>query len=416
MKKALLFLLLGFLFLLVGCADDPVTPTAIVKIVETTVPTPTVTSEPTATSTLQPTATATATPTLTPTPTPTQTATPTRTPTATATATATPTFTPTAPPRPVSLPAGGSAPGGPNLLLNPGFEAGAANWQMRGHTTIFTYSASEYPNFIHSGSLAAVSADQAYYQIVGDVVPGQTYLAGVWVKIWSSTGQDRTISENPIDYYAQICINTIGEDAPDLPTTICSQFVRPLDTWQYITIAAVAANDRITVILNTTHTGQLGWSRTLWDDVVLGLGTTGAAATATPPPYVLVRPNPVPFNGVALRDNMLILRSTLQQIGGLLDRLIRGQAGTCTEFLGYYNTLITIPTYHDIPAEWQGIYIDYLYAADHGMDTNESINSLCQGGGGTLNEFNYGIARIGVNESINRLSPAIEAANALLGQ
>jgi hypothetical protein len=283
-------------------------------------------------------------------------------------------------------------------------------------STIFTYTSADYPNFIHSGSIAAYMTGSrlTYYQIVSDVIPGQTYRAGVWVKIWSSTGQDRTISENPTEFMAQICINTIGEDDPSLPTTVCSRFVRPLDTWQYISVDAVALNERITVLLNTPSSGYYAQSQALWDDVALG--TAPAAATATPPPYVPVRPNPVPFNGVALRDNMLNLRTNLQNLGGLLDRLAQGQGGTCQEFVTHYNSFITITTYDGIPSEWQGIYNDYLYAADHAIATNESLNSLCTSGGGTITGLNYGIARTGVNESVDRLSPAIEAANGLLGQ
>ena len=116
-------------------------------------------------------------------------------------------------------------------------------------------------------------------------------------------------------------------------------------------------------------------------------------------------------NAVALRDNMLTLRSNLQHMGGLLD----GASGTCADFLAYYGALITIPTYEGIPGEWQGVYNDYLYAADHGITTNEHINILCKDGG-VLSTLNYGIARTGINESIDRLSPAIDAANTLLGQ
>lgn len=283
-------------------------------------------------------------------------------------------------------------------------------------STIFTYTSADYANFVRSGSMAAVIHHQTYFQTASGVVSGQTYRAGVWVKIWSSTGEDRTISENPGDFMVHICINTAGEADPGLPTSVCSGGARPLDTWQFLTIDAVATSDRMTVFVRAFFTGsnRPRHNESLWDDVVLG--TAPAAATATPPPYVPVRPNPVPFNGVALRDNMLNLRTNLQNLGGLLDRLAQGQGGTCQEFVTHYNSFITITTYDGIPNEWQGIYNDYLYAADHAMATNESLNALCTSGGGTISGLNYGIARTGVNESVDRLSPAIEAANGLLGQ
>lgn len=428
MKKVLLLLLCGFLFLLVGCADDPATPTAIAETVATPEPTNTPTLEPTATSTSSPTATATHTATPTPTLTATATATPSPVPTATPTATATqtPTPTPTLPPatpRPVSLPAVGSPPSGPNLLTNPGFESGIEGWQQRSAPSIAVINNMDWPSFVHSGTNSAVtwslpqyppSFSQTGFQRVTNVVPGTTYRFGIWVKIWSSTGDDHLISENPGDFVAQICINTVGDDDPALPTTLCSGFYRPLDAWQFVTFDAVATSDAITVMYRSFFSGGTRPKHNVayWDDAALGV----APVPATPTPLPPSRPAPIPFHAAALRDNMLALRSTLQQLGGLLDRLVNGQGGTCSEFQGYYAGMITIPTYESIPAEWQGIYNDYLYAADHGLETNSAINDLCVNGRGTLSSFNFGLARSGINESIDRLSPAIEAANALLGQ
>ncbi len=330
MRKLAFILLLGIVFLLVGCADDPVTPTvtAVAEVVETATRPQTATPIPSSTFTPppSPTATATATDTATPTHTPSPTATPLPTATATATPTSTPTPTPvlpTATARPASLPASGPAPSGPNLLINPGFEAGASNWQPRiaypNVRQVYIYGSGEYPNFVHSGASAAVMPNSAiYFQPVNGVVSGQTYRAGGWLKIWSSTGEDRTLSENSGDYVAQICINTFGDDDPALPTTICSGFARPIDAWQYISVDAVATNDRITILIRAFFTGgnRPKHNEAIWDD--MALGTAPAAATPTPLPPS--RPAPIPFNATALRDNMVGLRSTLEQLGGFLDR------------------------------------------------------------------------------------------------
>jgi hypothetical protein len=109
---------------------------------------------------------------------------------------------------------------------------------------------------------------------------------------------------------------------------------------------------------------------------------------------------------------MLGLRTSLEQLGGFLDR----GGGTCNEFWDYYFDFITIVTYDGVPPEWQGIYNEYLYAADHMVASGEAINSLCLNGGGRVTPLNYGVARTGVNESLDRLIPAIDAANTLLGQ
>ncbi len=261
--------------------------------------------------------------------------------------------------------------------------------------------------------VSTMAGNGVYFQRVTGVISGQTYRAGGWVKVWSSTGEDRTLSENPGDYVTQICINTFGDDDPALPTTVCSGFARPLDAWQYVSVDAVATNDRITVIVRAFFTGgnRPQHNETLWDDLALGLAP--AAATPTPGPVTTpIRPGPVAFNAVGLRDNMLNLRTSLEQLGGMLDR----GGGTCTEFWDYYFDFITITTYDGIPPEWQGIYNEYLYAADHGVATSASINSVCLDGGGMVIPLNYGVARTGINESLNRLIPAIDAANTLLGQ
>jgi hypothetical protein len=47
--------------------------------------------------------------------------------------------------------------------------------------------------------------------------------------------------------------------------------------------------------------------------------------------------------------------------------------------------------------------------------TNDALKSLCDSGGGNVTQHNYGVARQGINTSLERLIPAIDAANALLG-
>jgi hypothetical protein len=151
-----------------------------------------------------------------------------------------------------------------------------------------------------------------------------------------------------------------------------------------------------------------------WDDVELGLAPVAATATPLPtlPPS---RPAPVPFNASALRDNMNFVRSQIEQMGGVLDRLYNGQGGRCSEYLAYYNAITTSPTYDGVPTEWQNIYNDYIFAVENTLATNDALKIICTDGGGTVTQLNYGAARQGINNSLDRLIPAIEAANALLG-
>jgi hypothetical protein len=50
---------------------------------------------------------------------------------------------------------------------------------------------------------------------------------------------------------------------------------------------------------------------------------------------------------------------------------------------------------------------------ENGRSTNQPIFELCERGGGGITALNYGVARTGINDSLNRLIPAIEAANGL---
>jgi hypothetical protein len=435
MKKIFLRLIvIGWFVLLPGCQEAPAEEVAEATAVPaeaataTTAAEPTSTAEPTETATIPPTATNSPTPE--PSETPTETATNTSVPlTATNTATAVlPTEAPatatTAPPAPVSAPPPAPAPAGPNLLSNPGFELDGASWEIfkPGQPSVYfnIYTTADNPQFVHSGqkALTDLITNRAIYsqRIENNVSPGTTYRAGAWVKIWSSSGEDRTISENPGEVGAQVCINVAGEGDPSLDTSFCSAIVRPLDVWQFISVDGVASTDRLTIMLVSFYTGQNRplHNEAIWDDATLG--TAPSSATATPPPAAgPIRPNPIAFSPTALRDSMTSVRWTIEQAGGLLDRLYNGENQTCTEYQGYYDDAIRSATYSGVADDWAGLYNDYIFAVENFLATNESINALCDGGGGGLSQLNYGAARQGINNSLDRLIPAIEAANAKLG-
>jgi hypothetical protein len=118
-----------------------------------------------------------------------------------------------------------------------------------------------------------------------------------------------------------------------------------------------------------------------------------------------------------MRDSMNNSRFNLEQMGGLLDRLVRGSRETCEEYTKYYRGLVGSARYDGVPTEWQGVYNEYMFAVQHGSEKNQPIFDLCfENQGGGITELNYGVARTGVNDSLNRLIPAIETANAMLGQ
>lgn len=439
MKNVYRIFILCCLLLLIGCQEKPAAEVADTTAVITEVATDTAvpstnTAEPTDVPTEIPMETAvpteTATPTDTPEPTATQSPTPTEEP-STETPTSAPTVTntvmATAVPAtatqalpPAAAPPPAPAPAGPNLLNNPGFEQGGTSWEVQNSSAQPTiYLAADKPQFVHSGQQSGVNVNfqrTSFFQRVSGeiIVPGTTYRAGVWVKIWSSSGEDRAVSDNPGDVGAQVCINVTGESDRWLDTSYCSGIVRPIDTWQFISVDGVAQTDRISILLVAGYTGPNypTHNEVMWDDATMGTAPTAATATPNPVSSQPVRPNPIGFEATALRDSMNGVRSAIEQSGGLLDRFYNGESQTCQEYQGYYNDVIRSATYSGVPEDWVGIYNDYIFAVENFLATNESIKALCDGGGGVLSSLNYGVARTGINDSLNRLIPAIEAANA----
>ncbi len=410
--------------------------------------TPTATLEPSATPTSTPTNTPTATPTETPTPTPTPTSTPTRTPrptntpTQTLTPTETPTETPTAVPEPTQAPAAAAPaapppaapPTGDNLLVNPGFEGPWENFLPQGWSSFFggaseNMGISDHLNWIHSGVGNLIMMPEGIRLIITDqhtvvanqhfygAVPGATYRFSAWGKIWSSTGDNRNISENPSPVNIWICISVYGSrDNPwDTESAVCSALGRPYDTWQYFSVDAVVQEEHIVVSLIMEEEPSVNKNIAIWDDA--SLTASAVAATATPEPAVRpTRSGPVPFDANALYDAMIQARSDLEQMGGLLDRVVNDGPQPCEPYIGWYDSLVISPVYDGVPSEWGGVYAEYLWAVEHLLDSSKHISDICAGGGGNLTNLEYGIGRISVNESLGRLYPAIETATAMLGR
>ena len=118
-----------------------------------------------------------------------------------------------------------------------------------------------------------------------------------------------------------------------------------------------------------------------------------------------------------MRDNMVNVRSKIEHMGGLLDRIYNGSTETCQEYDGYYRGIVASPRYDGVPSEWQAVYNEYMFAVEHTSNTNLPIFELCfVHGGGGITDLNYGAARQGINDSLNRLIPAIDTANTMLGQ
>ncbi len=413
--------------LLAACTASPTpspTALALATATATSSPTTTATATPIPTDTPSPTVTVTATPTDTPTftvmPTTTATATPTAMPTATDTVTPSPlpTHTPTWPPTPTFIPTPA-----PNLLVNPGFEPPCERiehlgevphgWtlaQMR--TDCMTRA--EFPEYVRSGE---GSLFWAAAQTTSGLTPGVTYRFTVWGKLWSGYTSDRSVSVDSVPMRMWVCLYHQGDLSQAPETQVCSEPISPYDEWQQIILDATAQTDRLEVVLHYGIDTAAWYSRPgghesqlMWDDASLTVAPAAATPTLTPTPLP-ARPAPVPFDGVALRDAMLEVRQTLQDMGGMLDR----GGGTCEEWMSWYWSLVSSPTYSGVPAEWGWAYDEYIWAVEQTIEENREIKEICEGGGGRLGQLVFGSARMAIDAAIARLGPAIDKANELLG-
>ena len=403
----------------VAAISETAAPTETAPTTATSIPSPTTTN----TATPLPTATLFTTPTLTPSPSSTATAQPTRPPSTpspvppTATnpppipSTALPTTQP--PAQPASLPAQGAPPSGPNLLANPGFEGGSSSWgwyrdDNMGIIDNFLGNSSLEPGLVRSGNF---SGRKQFRQQIEGLTPGQTYRFGIWAKIWFP---DEGSFEAPVR--VRLCVNGYGEDDLRLNTTKCGGWVTPMGDWQYLIIDVNAVNDRVFVITNyqkLSPNNPPPSYEVVWDDASFGISPNIVTQVplTTPTPSPPQRGAAQPFNVDTFRGNINSLQSNIQQLGGLLDRLYRGSRETCEEFNRYYKGIASVSFFTDVPEDWAALHSDYQFAAEHVTDTNRDIYLICSGGGGGLTELVYGTSRIGINDALDRLNPAVDTVN-----
>jgi SH3-like domain-containing protein len=140
--------------------------------------------------------------------------------------------------------------------------------------------------------------------------------------------------------------------------------------------------------------------------------SNGQAAT-TPPPGP-ARPARIPFDAGALYEDMLVVQDTLMQLRGVLDRRTTDGLIECDEYVPYYNQIITIQTYRNVPVDWTRNHTLYVNSSNNTIDTNRAVYLQCLEGGGQISPFNFRNARNGVDFSLERLRTGILAAEVLL--
>jgi endo-1,4-beta-xylanase len=134
--------------------------------------------------------------------------------------------------------AGGSEP--VNLIVNPSFEAGHANWIGFGNSTILDVLSNA-----HSGDqcIASTNRTQSWegpaFDALAIVTPGQAYQMGAWVRLAATpngatgdAGSEDAGTPVVVPQAVALSFKSLCEGAPEVYTPIISMAVGP--TWRFL--------------------------------------------------------------------------------------------------------------------------------------------------------------------------------------
>lgn len=113
-----------------------------------------------------------------------------------------------------------------------------------------------------------------------------------------------------------------------------------------------------------------------------------------------------PFDVDVFYEDLLISREIMRSMIGWLDKLADGQTVFCAEYALYYE-LLNLPTvFGNVPADYIELYQQHLNTVLTVLDTSRPLIVFCDEGG-NLSEFNFGLARFGLDQSYNKLESII---------
>lgn len=154
------------------------------------------------------------------------------------------------------------------------------------------------------------------------------------------------------------------------------------------------------------------------------------AATATPEAteesgepemitvYYISNPNDIlgvfperPFDAAALTANMNNIYNSLQTMRGNIDGAKAGDATACSTYVGAYNNILYSGVfYKDVPGDWEEIDFVYFLSFIYSLDRTRPAYLSCINAG-KVDEFNYGLALTAIDQTVNFMTPSLNAAN-----
>lgn len=165
-----------------------------------------------------------------------------------------------------------TAPSGPNLLSNAGFESGSLSpWTAYGSSTGLIAGAWHSGSSPRSGSWALGGAGEAeavvggaYQQVTAS--PGKEYRLSAWAWTFTAGGDFRSVDRQTV---CEIGIDPTGGTNPEAASVVWSRAAFSQSAYCPLNVSAAAAADQLTVFVRGGTRQAIDRSVFVFDDVVL---------------------------------------------------------------------------------------------------------------------------------------------------
>jgi hypothetical protein len=117
-----------------------------------------------------------------------------------------------------------------------------------------------------------------------------------------------------------------------------------------------------------------------------------------------------PFDGQAMANNMVRMRDALNRMRGSIDAAAGGDGAACSTYASAYESILYSGVfYDDVPDDWAEIDFIYVLSFIYSLDRTRPAYLSCVNAG-SVDQFNYGLAVQTIDETLQFLTPGVNAA------
>lgn len=118
------------------------------------------------------------------------------------------------------------------------------------------------------------------------------------------------------------------------------------------------------------------------------------------------------FDAGALYNNMLNIRNSLGTMRNSVGGTLSEEPGACDTYVSAYNNILYSGVFYDeVPADWQEIDSAYFVSFIYALDRTRPAYLSCVDSG-KVDRFNYDLAFLTIEQTINFFTPYVDAAAA----